>query len=122
MNIKNLGQHIIGPVESKSKVDGQVRTQGGAERDANGRREEAPPEIKHHLNDEEFAEALKILEESPGLKASSLTVKVEKQEGVRVVLVLSPDGKVVRRLSESQLWLATRNKDRITGRILDKAM
>ena len=33
-----------------------------------------------------------------------------------------PKGEIVRRLSEAQLWTATRDKDRHTGKILDKAM
>ncbi len=69
-----------------------------------------------------FDDALKVLAETPGLKANNLTIKVEVDGDHRVILIVSPDGQIVRRLSESQLWAATRDKDRQTGKFLDKAM
>jgi hypothetical protein len=122
MNIKGLASHPILPVDPKPRVEGNVRTQGSTDRDANGRREQQEPEIKRHLNQQEFDDALKALEAHPGLKANNLTIKVETKEDCRVILIIDPVGNIVRRLSESQLWSATRDKDRLTGKILDKAM
>ncbi len=122
MDIKNVVSFPIPPVEPKKKVDGRARTQASTDRDANGQREQAAPEIKRHLSDEEFNDAIKVLEATPGLKANNLTVKVETKDDCRVVLIIDPHGQVVRRLSENQLWSATRDKDRQTGNFLDKAM
>ena len=99
-----------------------MRSKGSTDRDADGKREQAQPELKRHLSQQEFDEAVKALEEFPGLKANNLEIKVEIHEDHRVLLIVDPQGKVVRRLSESQLWLATRDRDKQTGRILDKAM
>lgn len=122
MNIKNIHTAAVLPIDPKQRVEGNTRARASTDRDADGKREQPDPEQKRHLNDQEFDEALKILKEHPGLKASSLTIKVEKEGDARVVLICEPGGKVVRRLSESQLWLATRDRDKQTGRILDKAM
>lgn len=122
MNIKTVTTNPMMPVDPKPKVEGKARAQSSTDRDANGRRDQPEPEIKRHLSEQEFDEALKVLADHPGLKANDLVIKVEVQEDHRVVLILDPDGKIVRRLSESQLWSATRDKDRQTGRILDKAM
>ena len=122
MNIKNVAPNPILPLDPKQRTDGNVRTQAATDRDANGRREEAEPETKRHLSQQEFDDAIQALENNPGLKANSLTVKVETKDDCRVILIVDPLGKVVRRLSESQLWSATRDKDRQTGKILDKAM
>lgn len=122
MNIKNVAANPILPLEPKARVEGGVRTHNSADRDPNGRQDGQEKEPKHRLTQQEFDDALKVLESNPGLKANGLTIKVEHEDDVRVVKIVDPDGKLVRRLSESQLWLSTRDKDRQTGKILDKAM
>lgn len=122
MNIKGVNTSPIVPIEPKKKVEGNTRMRNATDRDGNGRREDAEQQQNRHLSQQEFDEALKLLENMPGLKANHLTIKVETQEDCRIILILDPGGKIVRRLSEAQLWAATRDKDRQTGRILDKAM
>lgn len=122
MNIKGVISFPVPAVEPKKRVEGKTRAEASTDRDADGRREQAEPEIKRHLSDEEFADAIKVLGDHPGLKASNLTIKVEQHEDCKVILVLDPQGQVIRRLSENQLWSATRDKDRTTGKFLDKAM
>ncbi|MGE0526178.1 MAG: hypothetical protein AB7G93_17655 [Bdellovibrionales bacterium] len=122
MNIKTLTPGPIAPLEPKKKVESKARAQASTERDADGRRDPGGEEPRRHLTQQEFDEALKVLEELPGLKSHNLTIKVEVKEDCRVILVIDPQGQIIRRLSESQLWAATRDKDRHTGRILDKAM
>lgn len=122
MNIKTVSANAILPPDPKNRVEGGVRTKGSADRDANGKREQREPEVKRQLTDAEFDEALKVLKDLPGLKANDLTVTVSMDNGVRIVTIEDSSGKLIRRLSDSQLWLATRDKDRQTGTILDKAM
>lgn len=122
MNIKGINTPAISTVDPKARVDGNKRTQSSADRDADGGRQDGQGEPKRHLDQQEFDESLKALESFPGLKANNLTIKVEVKPDCRVILILDPSGKVVRRLSEQQLWEATRDKDRQTGKILDKAM
>jgi hypothetical protein len=122
MNIKNITSNPILPLDPKNKIDGGVRTQSSTDRDANGRQEGQGQETKQHLSQQEFDDALQALEANPGLKANGLTIKVEQQGDIRIVMILDPAGQLVRRLTESQLWLTTRDKDRQTGKILDKAM
>jgi hypothetical protein len=122
MNIKTVSSSPIVPLEPKQKAEGNSRTVGTADRDADGRGSQREQELKRHLKPEELEEALKILSESPGLKSNQLTVRVEQKEDCRVIYIEDPGGNIVRRLSESQLWAATRDKDRTVGKILDKAM
>lgn len=122
MNIKSITSNPVLPVDPKAKVDTAIRAQHSTERDANGRQSASEDESKRQLNDEEFEQALETLKENPGLKSNGLIVRVEAAGKSRVVTIESPDGLVVRRLSESQLWVATREKDRSTGALLDKAM
>ena len=122
MNIKSIGVNTVVAPDPKARVDGGVRTQGSTDRDANGKQEGEQKEEKRHLSDPEFEEALRILKDLPGLKASDLRVTVDRENDVRIILIKDYQGKVVRRFTEAQLWLATRDKDRQTGTILDKAM
>lgn len=122
MNIKSVVSNPILPVDSKNRVEGGVRTKGSTDRDANGKREDGGEPEKRNLSEQEFEEALSILKSLPGLKTSDLSLRAEITDGVRVVYIEDADGKVVRRLTESQLWTATRDKDRQTGAIFDKAM
>ncbi len=122
MNIKGLTPHTV-TIEPRLRTEGKdnVRMQNSADRDANGRREQGEPELKRHLSQIEFDEAIEILKAHPGVVAAGLMVRVEVHEDCRVIFVEDGAGKVIRRLSEADLWLVTREKDRPTGRILDKA-
>jgi uncharacterized FlaG/YvyC family protein len=122
MNIKSVMPNPISPIEPKKRVEANARTQGATDRDADGRQQQAEQDAKRHLNDQELAEAIKAIEESPGLKSNNLTVKVDTNDDCRVIYIVDVKGEIVRRLSEAQLWAASRDKDRATGKILDKAM
>ena len=122
MNIKSLTPSPILPVDPKQRVEGNARAKASTDRDGNGRQEQKEEESKRHLTQQEFDEAIKALEQTPGLKSNNLSIKVEVDGDHRVVTIVAPDGQIVRRLSESQLWSATRDKDRQTGKFLDKAM
>lgn len=122
MNIKTVQPNLVIPIDSKQKVDAQTRLQESVERDANGKREQEEKQVPRHLSQQDFDDCIKILEDFAGLKANNLKIRVEQHEDSRVVLIVDQDENIVRRLSESQLWLATRDKDKQTGRILDKAM
>ncbi|MGZ3723361.1 MAG: hypothetical protein ACXVA9_10545 [Bdellovibrionales bacterium] len=122
MNIKSVLPSPISPIEPKKRVDGNARTQASTDRDADGRQQQAEQELKRHLSDEELADAIRAIEASPGLKANNLSVRVDVQEDRRVIYIVDSKGEIVRRLSEAQLWATSRDKDRATGKILDKAM
>lgn len=123
MNIKTINSSPLLHIEPKNKVEGgSVRSKETADRDADGRRQQAEPELKRHLKPEELEEALKILNDHPGMKQNNLSLKVEVKDDCRVITIVDPQGKIIRRLSEAQLWAATRDKDKQTGKILDKAM
>lgn len=122
MNIKQISTNSVIPIEPKQKAEANSRAVETHDRDANGRQESTEKENKRHLSDVEFQEALKVLEENPGLKSNNLSIKIEQKDDCKVVIIVDAAGTVVRRLSESQLWASTRDKDRATGRILDKAM
>lgn len=122
MNIRGLTPQIA-PIDSRLRAEAKdkVRLENSPERDANGRQQADDGEKKRHLSDEEFNQALKALTDNPHIASSELSIRVEVQADGRVVLIEDRTGKVVRRLSEADLWLVTREAERPTGKILDKA-
>lgn len=123
MNIKNIAANPVLPVDPKNRIEGGVRAKSSTDRDANGKREDGGGEPeKKKLTEQEFEEALKVLKALPGLQTSHLSLRVEIQDGVRMVYIEDANGKVVRRLTEAQLWSSTRDKDKQTGTLFDKAM
>lgn len=124
MNIKSLGTQIILPVDPKSRTEGNrdVKPQESTERDADGRQQNPDQELKRHLSDEEILEAMEKLRQLPGVKNNNLRVRLVVEEDMRKILIEDPEGKVVRRLSEAQLWASIQHLDKATGQIFDKAM
>lgn len=122
MNVKSLTPSLTA-LDSRPRVDGKenVRLQDTGDRDANGQQQQSEHEQKRHLSDSEFDVALAALKENSAVKTHNLQVRVESQSGLRVVLIEDINGQVVRRLTEADLWTVTREKDRPTGKLLDKA-
>ena len=122
MNVRSVNpQTLVLPTETRQRVDGDVKTQQSTDRDANGRQEHAEQEAKRHLTQEEFDQCLKALENLPGLQSNGLSIRFLHQDDHRIVLIEDKNGAVVRRFSESDLWLVTRNLEKSTGHIFDKA-
>ncbi len=124
MNVKSLGPATLIPVSSRIKTDEskEVHLRDGADRDANGKQESGQGENHQSLTDEQWELALKKIKELAGVKANGLVVSVEISDSIRILLIKSQQGEVIRRLSESQLIQALKGLDRSTGQILDKAM
>ncbi len=122
MNIKGLTP-ALATLDPRARVEGKenVRLQNSGDRDANGQRQEPEPEHKRHLSDVEFEVAIQTLKEHSGVVAHGLIVRVETNADSRVIFIEDQAGKIVRRLSEADLWLVTKEKNRTTGSILDKA-
>ena len=122
MNLKLMNPISATAVDSVKKPEATRMQSSSEDRDADGRRERPAHPEKSALNDQEFDDAVKALGATPGLKANGLEVKVEVENDVRLIFIVAPDGTVVRRLTEGQLWAATRDKDRATGNMLNKKM
>lgn len=123
MNIKGLNPNIL-PIDSRLKTDkaNNVKMHESHDRDADGRRERPEEEAKRHLSEDEWSQCLSKLESLSGIKNNGLSVRVETKNNIRLVFIEDPSGVVIRRMSEAELWRATRDLDIPKGKILDKAM
>ncbi len=130
MDVKNVIRNILpfakNPVsETKRRELVQGEAKASADRDANqqdpNHHEDAP---KRGLTDEELQAAVQHLEGLAGVKDNGLRIRLEKNDGIPVVYVEDPTGKVVRRIPESELsQIKSRASDsKSTGQLLNKAM
>ena len=120
MDIKS----VVGKVLPFSRLDSTQKSDSirTADRDANGQQAAEDQKQRRPYTEEELQEAVKKLEEVPGVKENGLTIRLEVKDDIKVIYVEDRDGKVVRRIPESQLHLVLGDKDRKSGHLLNKAL
>lgn len=124
--VRNILPMALGKV-SETKLREQVTSEAHttSDRDANGQQQREGQTPRRNLSEDELQEAVKILEALPGVKYNGLRFKLSRNEsGVPVVHVEDRNGKIVRRIPESELsQLKARSVDpKSTGNLLNKAM
>ena len=130
MDIKGMVRTVfpIGSTGIREAKEARVRvkTDDATDRDANGQQNQGNSEHdrkRHSLTPEEIDEAKKILEALPGMKDSSLSVRVLRNpEGIPSILIVDASGKTVRRIPESEITSITLNRQQKSGHLLNKAL
>lgn len=102
---------------TRQKTDANNDREGNGQAAANGEEQK-----RRRMTAEEFEEAVKYLESLAGVKDNNLKVRLETRDDVTVVYVEDRDGKVVRRIPESELWTLTSNRERKSGHLINRAM
>lgn len=120
MNIRSLS-HIITPISSSAIKEAQqsLRSHDTAERDADGREHQSS--AQRPVSEEELEKILKSLRENAGIIANNLSVELEVQNEVRVLLIKSPDGHIVRRVSEKDFYQLLETMGQSNGLLISKA-
>lgn len=118
MNIRGLS-NIFTPVFSKANRREET---SGADRDReNGNGAEGGSQQQRKMNQDEVLELLKKVRELPGFKDQSLSVRLEDSNGVRVIWIEDPTGKVIRRIPEAQFSSLLTSMPNKPGQILNTA-
>jgi hypothetical protein len=106
MDIKNALNAVIPPqLRAKEGVDRSIKMGNTTDRDANG--QQAYQEREQHqepMTEEQFEKALEALADLPAVKEHHLTIERIEKDGKRLVLLKEPDGKILRRIQEAELW------------------
>lgn len=121
MNIRNLSNPVT-PIET-GKLDGKKEvkmTESHEDRDADGRQHDTEPD-NSPLNEEEMEKAKDYFKNLESLKKAGLNFKLDTSEDIRVFLILSPDGEVVRRIPEHEIRILLQDKSPKTGQIFSRA-
>ena len=130
MDVKHAIRNILPPVlgkvsETKLREATTSETHTTSDRDANGQQQREEQAPRRNLTEEELQAAVKTLEALPGVKDNGLKFRLSRSEdGVPVVYVEDRDGKIVRRIPETELsQLGARSVEaKTTGNLFNKAM
>ncbi len=119
--VQNFISRSISPSPAKQK---QVKSESSSDRDADGRREKE--DKRRALTPEEEMQLIESLKQLSGVKKNSLSVEISQENSAKVLLIKTPEGKVVRRIPQSEFYHLFENQNqgtkKKTGQILNKAM
>jgi uncharacterized FlaG/YvyC family protein len=123
MDIKGIARNLgpLAPVKTPETVSTRTKTDANNDREGNGQAA-GEEQKRRRLTSEEINEAVKYLEGLAGIKDNNLRVRLESKDDAIVVYVEDNDGKVVRRIPESELVSLTANRDRKSGHLLNRAI
>lgn len=125
MDIKGLARNLISFTSVKAAQEAKStrsKTDANNDREGNGQAANGESESRRNLRPEEIAEAVTYLEGLAGVKDNNLSVRVETKDSITVVYIEDRDGKVVRRIPESELSALTSNRQKKSGHLLNRAM
>lgn len=119
MNIRSLS-NVITPVTSTTvkEANATIKSHDTTERDADGR--ETPNNQQRECTDEEIEKIIKNLKEHPGIVANNLSVELTSENEVKLILIKSPDGQIIRRVTERDFYQLLETIGQNNGRIISK--
>lgn len=125
MDIKNALNSVLPPsLRPKERVERSIKSESTTDRDGNGQMpfdQGGQNEKRGPMSDEQIKKALEHLRGLQAVKDHLLTIElVTKEDGKRFVLIKEPDGKVVRRIYEHELWSLQAVQDTDKGQLLRK--
>jgi uncharacterized FlaG/YvyC family protein len=123
MDIKGVLKAILPiDVRAKENVQKAIKSESTTDRDANGQTASGDQGQEQHgpMSEEQLKKALEHLKGLAVVKDNNLTVQLTEAEGKKFVLIKEPNGKVVRRIPESELWSLQIVKDTEKGQLLRK--
>ncbi len=130
MDIKGaLNQILPIQIRAKDSAPKSIKSDSTTDRDANGQQAFQEQKQQQHppMTEEEFKKALDHIKGLPVVTDHNLLVEVLMNPGGRLITLSEPNGKIVRRISEQELWtlqIMTKDpwdKGSIKGQILNKS-
>ena len=125
MNVKSVSNPVLNlEALATNPAKERVKTFESADRDANGKQEFAEKEPDRDLDDQEIEAVHEKLQGLPAVKEHQLSVKLQMTGAMKMIVILSPTGVVIKRLTPFQALKSTQNIDQGTskGQLLNKAM
>lgn len=123
MDIKNaLNQILPLNLRTKDNVQRAIKSDSTTDREPNGQQAFGDQhEQKEPMTEEQLKKALDHLRTLPVVKDHHLAVELIEQEGRRFVLLKESNGKLLRRISEAELWSLQVMQEDKRGQILNKS-
>lgn len=123
MDLKGIGKPINPlPVKPRERVERSISSEKTMDREGNGQASYGGGEQQHPpMTEEEFKIAIEHLKSLQVVKDNHLEVVEIQKEGKRIILLREPNGKVIRRIPEQELWSLQVVKENEKGQLLSKS-
>lgn len=123
MDLRGIGKPVgPPPIQRRERVERSINTEKTVDREGNGQSSFGDGGDKHEpMSDEQFQKALEHLRGLQVVKDNHLEVLEIVSEEKRFVILKEPSGKIIRRISESELWTLQAVKDYAKGQFLSRS-
>lgn len=120
MNIRSLS-HIITPTSGSAikEASKTLKSHDTTERDADGREHQSSDQ--RPVTEEELEKILKNLRENPGVIANNLSVEITMENEVRVLVITSATGQIIRRVVEKDFYQLLETIGQNNGLLISKS-
>ena len=123
MDIKGVFRSVIPSIGRTEEAKAHQKSDANNDREGNGQAATGGEQQQRRApTPEEIVDAVKYLEGLPGIKDNGLVIRVRSADGMNVIYVEDRNGKVVRRIPESEIAYLASNRQKKTGNLLNRAM
>lgn len=122
MDIRGFAK-IFNPlaIQGPERVEKGIKSDTTHDREGNGQMPSGnDSEHREPMSEDQFEQAIEHLKKHQVFKDNNLEILVQKVESKRFVIIREPNGKVLRRIPESELWSLQAIKDNEKGQLLSK--
>ncbi len=104
MNIRSVSNPAVVPGKENIESSKGIKSGETDEREGNGQQPYGDGESYRELTEEETEQVLEKLKSHDGIQKHGLIVKLTKENDQNVVKIETPDGQVVKRINERDLY------------------
>ena len=104
MNIRSVSNPPQVLAKDKVEASKTIKSDETDEREANGQQPFADPDQYRPLTDDEIEEVLGKIRSNDGIKKNGLLVKLYNENNQKIIKIEAPDGKVIKRFVEKDLY------------------
>ena len=118
--VKNISPFVV---QGKEKAEKTIKSENTNDREGNGQMQSgSDSEHREPMSDEQFEQALLHLKKHQVFKDNNLELYVQRVGPKKFIILKEPNGKVIRRISESELWSLQTTKENEKGQLLSKSV
>lgn len=120
MNIRSLSNPAQVLAKDKIEASKSIKSDETSEREANGQQTHSDSEKHRPLSESEIQDIIKKLEDNEGVKHNNLIVKHRVENNRNIIVIESPEGQLIRRFVERDLFFLWQQSSEDEIQLLNK--
>lgn len=121
MNIRSVSNPAVVLGKEKIEAANTIKSDEADDREANGQQPFSDGEAHRELTDEEIETVLEKIRSHEGIQKHGLIVKLSVENDQKIVKVEDPEGNVVKRFVERDLFFFLEQPDTKAIKLVDKS-